>query len=211
VSAIARVRRTFVTGLVVVLPVAVTAWLLAFLFHTLEELGVAPLIEAYAGRRLPGLGTALVLSAIFLVGLVAQNIVGARLLRALEALLLRVPLVRAIFGPAKQLFVALGSDEAQAREVVAVEYPRKGFFMVGFVTRRDREGVSVFLPFSPVPTAGLLLICRPEEVHPVGIPFGSGPPRDEPASPGRSAIRARWLVLRSVRPCSEPWAAPSCS
>jgi uncharacterized membrane protein len=43
--------------------------------------------------------------------------------------------------------------------------------MIGFVTRRDPEGVSVFLPFSPIPSAGFLLICRPEEVHPVGIPF----------------------------------------
>jgi uncharacterized membrane protein len=171
VSAVARIRRTFITGLVVVLPLAVTAWLLTYLFHTLEALGVAPLIEARVGRRIPGLGTALVLSAIFVVGLLAQNIVGARLLRALEALLLRVPLVRAIFGPVRQLFVALGSDDAQAREVVAVEYPRRGFFMVGFVTRRDTHGVSVFLPFSPIPSAGFLLICRPEEVHPLGIPF----------------------------------------
>ena len=167
----ARLRRTFVTGLVVVLPLAITAWLLAFLFHTLEEMGVAPLIERYAGRRIPGLGTVLALSAILLVGLLAQNIVGARLLRSLEALLLRVPLVRAIFGPAKQLFVALGSDDSRPREVVAVEFPRRGLVMVGFVTRRGQEGVSVFLPLSPVPTAGFLVICRPEEVHPLGIPF----------------------------------------
>lgn len=170
-SAIARVRQTFITGLVVVLPLAVTAWLLTFLFHTLEELGVAPLIEAQLGRRVPGLGTALALSTIFLVGLLAQNIVGARLLRAFESLLLRVPLVRAIFGPARQLFVALGSDDPRAREVVAVEYPRKGLFMVGFVTHRDRDGVSVFLPTSPIPSAGFLVICRAEEVHPLGISF----------------------------------------
>jgi uncharacterized membrane protein len=164
-------RRTFITGLVVVLPLAITAWLLPFLFHTLEELGVAPLIEARLGRRVPGLGTALALSSIFLVGLLAQNIVGARLLRGLETLLLKVPLVRAIFGPAKQLFVTLGSDDSRAREVVAVEYPRKGLFMIGFVTRRDPEGVSVFLPLSPIPSAGFLVMCRPEDVHPVGIPF----------------------------------------
>jgi uncharacterized membrane protein len=171
VSAISRARRTFITGLIVVLPLAVTAWLLALLFRKLEDLGVAPLIEAYAGRRIPGLGTVLTLSAVFLVGLLAQNIVGARLLRALEALLLRVPLVRAIFGPAKQFFVALGSEGSRSQEVVAVEYPRKGLFMVGFVTRRDGQGVSVFLPTSPNPTSGFLVICRSEEVHPMGISF----------------------------------------
>lgn len=166
-----RLRRTFVTGLVVVLPVAITVWLLAFLFHTLETLGVAPLIEAQVGRRLPGLGTLLSLSVILMVGLLAQNIAGARLLRRLEALLLRIPLVRAIFGPAKQLFVTLGSDDARAREVVVVEHPRKGLFMLGFVTRRDAAGISVFLPLSPIPSAGFLVLCRPEEVHPVGISF----------------------------------------
>jgi uncharacterized membrane protein len=171
VSAIARARKTFITGLVVVLPLAVTAWLLVFLFHTLEELGVAPLIEARVGRRIPGLGTALALSTIFLAGLVAQNIVGARLLGALERLLLKVPLVRTIFGPARQLFVALGSDDPRAREVVAVEYPRKGLYMVGFVTRREAHAVSVFLPTSPIPSAGFLVICRTEEVRPLGISF----------------------------------------
>jgi len=171
VSLVSRVRRTFVTGLLVVLPLAVTAWLLAFLFRTLEDLGVAPLIEAFVGRRIPALGTVLTLSAIFLVGLLAQNIVGARLLRGLESLLLKVPLVRAIFGPAKQLFVALGSGDSRSQEVVAVEYPRKGLFMIGFVTRRDGQGVSVFLPTSPNPTSGFLVICRAEEVHPLGIPF----------------------------------------
>lgn len=170
-SAITRARQTFITGLVVVLPLAVTAWLLVFLFRTLEKLGLAPLIEATVGRRLPGLGTALALTTIFLVGLLAQNIVGARLLLAFETVLLRVPLVRAIYGPARQLFVALGSDDPQAREVVAVEYPRKGLFMVGFVTRRDPDGLSVFLPLSPLPSAGFLVICRPEEVHPLGISF----------------------------------------
>ena len=89
------------------------------------------MIGAFVGRSIPGLGTVLTLSAIFLVGLLAQNIVGARLLRGLEALLLKVPLVRAIFGPAKQLFVALGSDDSRSQEVVAVEYPRKGLFMIG--------------------------------------------------------------------------------
>jgi uncharacterized membrane protein len=171
VPALTRLRRTFVTGLLVVLPLAVTAWLLAYLFRTLEDLGVAPLIEASLGRRIPGLGTLLTLSAIFVVGLLAQNIVGARVLRGLEALLLKVPLVRAIFGPAKQLFMAIAGSDSGGHEVVAVEYPRKGLYMIGFVTRRDADGVSVFLPTSPNPTSGFLVICRAEEVHPLGIPF----------------------------------------
>jgi uncharacterized membrane protein len=201
VSLLQRTRRTFVTGLVVVLPLAITGWLLAFLFHTLEELGVAPLIEARVGRRIPGLGTAVSLSVIFLAGLLAQNIVGARLLRGLEGLLLKIPLVRAIFGPAKQLFVTLGSDDSRAREVVVVEYPREGLFMVGFVTRRDAGGVSVFLPLSPIPSAGFLVLCRPEDVHPLGIPSEAAMQLVVSAGvvhPGAS------LLPETARPSAEP-------
>lgn len=170
-SALSHPRRTFVAGLLVVLPLAVTFWLLNFLFRSLDGLGLAHLVEEVVGRRLPGLGTLLTLLSIYLVGLLASNIVGARVVAAFEALLLRVPLVRAIFGPAKQLFMALGNDGGSAQEVVAVEYPRRGLFMVGFVTQRDESGVCVFLPTSPNPTSGFLVVCAASEVRPLGIPF----------------------------------------
>src|SRR5687768_17592737 len=96
-------RRVFATGLLVVLPLLITWWLLAFLFRALDG-PVAQVIEAIVGRPLPGLGLLLMLLAIFLVGLLASNIVGARFVRAFEGLLLKIPLVRSIFGPAKQLF-----------------------------------------------------------------------------------------------------------
>ncbi|HWX25256.1 MAG TPA: DUF502 domain-containing protein [Vicinamibacteria bacterium] len=163
-------RRTFAAGLLVVLPLFVTVWVLRLVFRTLEGTGIAAVIETLVGRRIPGLGTALTLLAVFLVGLLADNIVGARLVQAFENLLLRVPVVRAIFGPAKQLFMALGA-EGSAQEVVAVEYPRRGLYMVGFVTRREAGSVYVFLPTAPNPTSGFLVICREEEVHPLGIPF----------------------------------------
>jgi uncharacterized membrane protein len=163
-------RRTFATGLLVVLPLFVTVAVFRFLFRTLEGTGIATLIETLAGRRLPGLGTALTLLAIFLVGLLTQNIMGARLVNAFERFLLKVPLVRSIYGPAKQLFMALGA-EGNTQEVVAVEFPRKGLHMVGFVTRREGGRVFVFLPTAPNPTSGFLVICSPEEVHPLGIPF----------------------------------------
>jgi uncharacterized membrane protein len=159
-----------VTGLIAVLPLLITWWLLAFLFRALDGL-VAPVLEAIVGRPLPGLGLLLTLLAIFVVGLLASNIVGARLLRAFEALLLRLPLVRSIFGPAKQLFMSLSRDDSGEQEVVAVEFPRPGLFMVGFVTRRDAQGVTVFLPTTPNPTSGFLVMCDAREVTPLEIPF----------------------------------------
>jgi uncharacterized membrane protein len=163
-------RRIFVTGLLAVLPLLITWQLLAFLFRALDG-PVAPVIEAIVHRQIPGLGLLLTLLAIFMVGLLANNIVGARLLRGFEALLLRMPLVRAIFGPAKQLFVTMSREDGAEREVVMVEFPRPGLFMIGFVTRRDERGVTVFLPTTPNPTSGFLIICEAREATPIPMPF----------------------------------------
>jgi uncharacterized membrane protein len=163
-------RRTFVTGLLVILPLAVTAMVLRFLYRTLEGTGLAALIETLAGRRLPGLGAVLSLLIIFLVGLLAENIAGARLVGALEGFLVKVPVVGAIYGPAQQLFRALGA-EGNEQEVVAVEFPRKGLHMVGFVTRREGDMITVFLPTAPNPTSGFLVVTPQDEVRALGIPF----------------------------------------
>jgi uncharacterized membrane protein len=163
-------RRVFVTGLLVVLPLLITGWLLVFLFRALDG-PVADVIEALAGRKLPGLGLVLMLLGIFLVGLVASNMAGARLVGGFENLLLKIPLVRSIFGPAKQLFLTLAREDSSQHEVVTIEFPRPGLFMVGFVTRRDERGVTVFIPNTPLPTAGFLIICDAREVTPLDMPF----------------------------------------
>jgi len=163
-------RRIFVTGLLVVLPVFITVWLLKFVISTLDD-PIAHVIERIAGQPLPGLGLLVMLLAIFVVGLLANNIVGARLVRGFETLLLKIPLVRSIFGPAKQLFMTLAREDSSEQEVVSVEFPRPGLFMVGFVTRRDERGVTVFIPMTPLPTAGFLIVCDAREVTPLGVPF----------------------------------------
>jgi uncharacterized membrane protein len=164
-------RRTFVAGFLVLLPLIVTILILGFVFQLLDGLGISALIETIAGRKIPGLGTAITLAFVFLVGLTASSGVGARALRSVERVLLRVPFVRSIYGPAKQLFDMLGRDQGTAQEVVMVEYPRHGLFMVGFVTHRDASSVSVFLPTTPNPTSGFLVLCKPSEVHPLPMGF----------------------------------------
>ena len=163
-------RRIFVTGLLALLPLYITGWLLLTIFRLLDG-QFAPVIEAIVGRSLPGLGLLLTLIAIFTAGLLANNIMGARLLRGFESLLLRVPLVRSIFGPAKQLFRSMSSENTAEQEVVAVEFPRPGLFMIGFVTRKDERGVTVFLPTTPNPTSGFLILCEMREVHPLEMGF----------------------------------------
>ena len=163
-------RRIFVTGLLVVLPLVITWSLLVILVRALDG-PVTSVIEQYVGRPLPGLGLGLMLISVFLVGLLASNIVGARLVRGFESLLLQIPLVRSIFGPAKQLFMTMARDDSSEQEVVSVEFPRPGLHMIGFVTRRDERGVTVFIPTTPLPTAGFLIVCDAREVTPLNMPF----------------------------------------
>ena len=164
-------RRTFVSGLLLILPLVITIWLIGFIFRLLDGLGVSTLIEAVAGRKIPGLGTAITIAVIYLIGLAAGSIVGARILRAVETVFLRLPFVRSIYGPARQLFSVLGRDQGSSQEVVLVEYPRKGLYMMGFVTDREIRSVSVFLPTTPNPTSGFLVLCDPGEVTPLAVTF----------------------------------------
>lgn len=163
-------RRIFVTGLLVVLPLVITWSLLVILVRALDG-PVTSVIEERVGRPLPGLGLVLMLVSVFLVGLLASNIVGARLVRGFESLLLQIPLVRAIFGPAKQLFMTMAREDSSGQEVVSLEFPRPGLRMIGFVTRRDERGVTVFIPTTPLPTAGFLVVCDAREVTPLDLSF----------------------------------------
>jgi uncharacterized membrane protein len=164
-------QRTFVTGLLIILPLVVTIWLIGFLFRLLDGLGISTLIETLAQRKIPGLGTAITLAVIFVIGLAAGSMIGARILGAIETVLLRIPFVRSIYGPARQLFSVLGRDQGSSQEVVLVEYPRRGLYMMGFVTHRDPSSVSVFLPTTPNPTSGFLVLCAPGEVFPLAMTF----------------------------------------
>ena len=180
-------KRIFVTGLLAILPLFVTGTLLLAFLHWING-PVGSLVQILLNWLMPvqpqdwvsgiyrtTLGVVLTLAinllAIFLVGLLANNIVGARMLRSFEQMLLRLPIVSSIYSPAKQLFRALSDEATGEREVVAVEFPRPGLFMIGFVTRRDDFGVTVFLPTAPNPTSGFLVICEARQVTSLPMPF----------------------------------------
>jgi uncharacterized membrane protein len=78
-----------------------------------------------------------------------------------------VPLVRSIFGPASQLFNSMAKEDSSEQKVVAVEFPRPGLFMVGFVTRRDERGVTLFLPTTPTRRSASSIVCDAREVTPL--------------------------------------------
>ena len=173
-----RFRELFVVGLAVVLPLLLTYLLLRFLFETLDGL-LDPRIHALLGRKIPGLGFLATLAIIFLIGALTTNIVGRKLVAMTEGLLLRIPLVKNVYGASKQLFDALTLPGKGAfRQVVMLEYPRPGLYALGFITAAQAEGfqdlvgektVNVFIPTAPNPTSGFFLVVPEKSVIPVPI------------------------------------------
>ena len=186
-AAMAYTRKLVLRGLLTVLPLAITTWFIYVLFGFVNK-RIAPIVErllVLAGVReplegwwayvIPLVGVSVLVALLMFVGLLATNLFGRRLLEALEGLLLRIPLVRPIYGSAKQLIEAFTMGGKGAfREVVAFEYPRRGIWVLGFVSssmpgsalrQQDGDLVNVFLPTTPNPTSGYLLILPADQVH----------------------------------------------
>ncbi len=170
---IARVRTYFLTGVVVTAPIGITAWLI-WLVVDLFDRTVVPLIpDTYnpsdiLGVSVPGVGVIIVLILVTLIGALVTNFAGRFLVRFFgERLVARVPVVRTVYGVLKQIFDAVLEQSANAfREVVLIEYPRRGIWVIGFITSKTRgevqrvmedDMVNVFLPTTPNPTSGFLL------------------------------------------------------
>ncbi len=169
---LARLRNYFLTGIVVSAPVGITFWLI-WLFITFVDRSVVPLIpDSYnpsdvLGVSVPGIGVIVVLIVVTFIGFMVTNFFGRYMVRFGERMVARVPVVRTIYGVIKQIFDAvLAQSEGAFRDVVLIEYPRKGIWVIGFITS-NTEGevqrvtpddmVNVFLPTTPNPTSGFLL------------------------------------------------------
>ena len=128
------VKRTFFTGLVVVVPILITAFTLYWLFSLLDGF-LNPIIPEILGRHIPGLGLLTEIVIIFLVGVVATNVLGSRILNWFQDLLMRAPVVKNIYPTIKQLVEAFHpSSSSSFKKVVLVEYPKMGTYALGFMT-----------------------------------------------------------------------------
>ena len=183
-----RLRRYFVAGLLVWLPLVATYLVLAFSIRLIDRSllllpsNLRP--ENLIGFKIPGLGVILTILLVLITGLVVANFFGRRLVGAWESLLARIPLVRSVYGAVKQITASLFADASQSfREVVLVEYPRRGLWMLAFVTgdtpKRFHEVVSqelinIYVPTTPNPTSGFYIMVPPNDVKRLDIPVEVG-------------------------------------
>ena len=182
-----RIKRYLFTGLLTFLPLWVTWLVFKFVLGLLAGIG-APLVGALvaaAGGVSPGLGAALnrgwllfvlalvlTLLALYLLGWLANRVIGQRLLETFDGLLARIPLVQTIYGGTKKLMAVLQQKPSGVQRVVLIDFPRQGMKVVGFVTRvmteegTGREMAAVYIPTTPNPTGGYLEVVPVDELTP---------------------------------------------
>jgi uncharacterized membrane protein len=173
------VKRYLVTGLLVLVPLVITLWVLDLLIGTLDQSlllipeSLRP--ERLIGVRIPGLGVLLTFGVVLLTGMLARNFIGERLLHVWEGLLARIPFVKSIYSSVKQVSDTLLSPSGQAfRKALLVQFPREGSWTIAFLTGTPGgdvanhldggEYVSVYVPTTPNPTGGYFVMMRKADV-----------------------------------------------
>ncbi|MEO5860845.1 MAG: DUF502 domain-containing protein [Burkholderiales bacterium] len=171
-------RKYFITGLLVWIPLIITVWVLTLLNGWMDaSLLLIPKSyrpETLLGFYVPGVGVVLTVALLFITGLLTANLLGRRLILLWESMLAHIPVVKTIYGGVKQVSDTLFSGQGQAfRKALLVRYPHQGSWSVAFQTGRPRgeiaeilkeEHVSVFIPTTPNPTSGFFMIMPKKDV-----------------------------------------------
>lgn len=182
------IRRWFIAGLLFWVPVGVTILVLRFLIGMMDRsLALLPAAwrpEAWLGVEIPGFGVVLSLLIVLLTGALVANFLGRRLLALGEFIVQRIPLVRSLYSGVKQAAETILSDSGDSfRQVLLIEYPRKGIWTVAFQTghpigevqrRTEKDVVTVFVPTTPNPTSGFIVLIPRDEVIPLEMSVEEG-------------------------------------
>ncbi len=179
-----RLRNYLIAGLLIWIPVMVTVWVIRFLSGILDQsLVLLPppwRPEALVGQYVPGVGIILSFILLLVTGVVVRNLFGGQIVEGFENLVRRIPVIGAVYGGAKTFSETVLTDKGKSfKQVVMVEFPRKGIFSVGFITSEELEEVQaktaqdvvcVFVPTTPNPDHG---------IHRPRAPGRGGPPRHD--------------------------------
>ena len=180
-SIFARIRNYFIAGIVVLIPIGITLYLTIFFVSISSKIlpkEINP--NHYLPYNIPGLEILISLILITLIGWLSLSFLGKRLLDLFNNVLKRIPILRTIYSAIGQMTESFTSTDKEKKNVVLVEYPRKGSWAVGFATKEnqgeisDKTGkklINVFVPTTPNPTSGFLLMFPVEDVIYLNMSF----------------------------------------
>ena len=173
-SIINRLRNYFITGIIVLVPIGFTLYLTVFIISISSKLipkEINP--NHYLPFSIPGLEIALSIIFISLIGFISLSFIGKKILQIINDLLKKIPFLRTIYGAIGQMTETFANKKGKKKSVVLVQYPSKGIWAVGFATKDNRGEISrrtndklvnVFVPTTPNPTSGFLIMFKKKEV-----------------------------------------------
>ena len=174
ISILGRLRNYFIAGIVVLVPIGITLYLTRFFISISSKLIPNELNpNSYLPFAIPGLEILLAIIFITIIGSLSLSFIGKKILKIFNDILKRIPILRTIYSAIGQMTETLAPKKGSKKSVVLVEYPRKGSWAVGFATRENDGEISkktntnlinVFVPTTPNPTSGFLLMYPKEEV-----------------------------------------------
>ena len=173
-SILSSLRNNFIAGVVVLIPIGITLYLTVFIINISSKLipkEINP--NHYLPYNIPGLEILIAILLITIIGWISLSFIGKRLFNLFETILNKIPIIRTIYSAVEQLIETFTSSKSDKKTVVLVEYPRKGVYAVGFATKENtgeirkkagKELLNVFVPTTPNPTSGFLLMFPKDEV-----------------------------------------------
>ena len=180
-SVLVKIRNYFITGVVVLIPIGITVYLTLFIVNVSSKILPKELNpNHYLPYNIPGVEIIISIFLITFTGWLSLSFIGRRLLKIFEDVLRKIPILRTIYSAITQMTETFTKSKEDAKNVVLVEYPRKGSWAVGFATKENTSGiyektkhnlVNVFIPTTPNPTSGFLLMFPKEEVIYLDITF----------------------------------------
>jgi uncharacterized membrane protein len=164
-----KIRAQFMAGLIVVVPVAASILILIWVFDGIDHI-LQPVIRAIAGHDIRGVGFGVAVVLIYLVGVIARNFIGRRLMKFGNSVMMRVPVFRVLYDGIRQIMQTVAApDKAGFMQVVLVEFPRKEMWTLGFVTKEiisesGEKYFNILIPTSPTPWSGFFQVLKEKDV-----------------------------------------------
>ena len=180
-SLLSSLRNNFIAGIVVLIPIGITLYLTVFIINISSNLipkEINP--NHYLPYNIPGLEILIAVLLITIIGWISLSFIGKRLFNFFETILNKIPIIRTVYSAVEQLIETFTNSKSDKKTVVLVEYPRKGVYAVGFATKENtgeiknkagKELMNVFVPTTPNPTSGFLLMFPKDEIIYLDLSF----------------------------------------
>jgi len=174
-----KIRTWFLSGLSVILPIGLTFFVLSRLFYFLDGI-LQEWVARQFGYEVPGLGLIMVVLIVLVVGMITSNFLGKKIVKFGETVLGKIPFIKTIFNPIREIVSNLSANKSGTfKQVVLIDFPMQGTKSIGFITSdqlsvNDENKIAVFIPTTPNPTNGFLIIVEKTMVEVLDVTVEEG-------------------------------------